>query len=166
MTWIDAAIVIIFLYFIITAFNAGFVRETISIAAAILGAVLAGLFYRDVADTVLSSIDNETTSSVVAFLIIFLGVAIAGQVLALLVHPAITILQLGIFDQLLGAAFGAVKAFIIVEVLLVLFVTYPRYHLDRRISDSQFGSLMVDASAPIVKILPDIFHNKVDAFKK
>ena len=67
MTWIDAAIVIIFLYFIITAFNAGFVRETISTAAAILGAVLAGLFYRDVADTLLGSIDNETTSSVVAF---------------------------------------------------------------------------------------------------
>jgi len=166
VTWIDAAIVIIFLYFIITAFNAGFVRETIGTAAAILGAVLAGLFYRDVADTVLASIDNETTSSVVAFLIIFLGISVAGQVLAMLVHPAITILQLGIFDQLLGAAFGAVKAFIIVEVLLVLFVTYPRYHLDERISDSQFGSTMVDGSAPIVKILPDVFHNKVDTFKK
>ena len=42
MTWIDAAIVIIFLYFIITAFNAGFIRETIGMAAALLGAVLAG----------------------------------------------------------------------------------------------------------------------------
>jgi membrane protein required for colicin V production len=165
VTWIDAAIVIIFLYFIITAFNAGFVRETISTAAAILGAVLAGLFYRDVADTLFMSIDNQTTSSVVGFLVIFLGIAIAGQVLALLVHPAITILQLGIFDQMLGAAFGAVKAFIIVEVLLVLFVTYPRYHLDERIKDSQFGSLMVDGSAPIVTILPDIFDNKVNAFK-
>ena len=166
MTWIDAAIVIIFLYFIITAFNAGFVRETIGTAAAVLGAVMAGLFYRDVADTMLSSIDNETTASVVAFLIIFLGISVAGQVLALLVHPAITVLQLGIFDQLLGAAFGAVKAFIIVEVLLVLFVTYPRYHLDQRISGSQFGSLMVDGSAPVVKILPDIFHKQVDAFRK
>ncbi len=164
MSWIDAAIVIIFLYFIITAFNAGFVREMIGTAAAVLGAVLAGLFYRDVADTLLSSIDNETTSSVVGFLIIFLGVSVAGQVLALLVHPAITVLQLGIFDQLLGAAFGVVKAFIIVEVLLILFVTYPRYSLDKRIDDSEFASIMVNGSAPIVKILPDIFHNKVDAF--
>jgi membrane protein required for colicin V production len=165
LSWVDAAIVIIFLYFIITAFNAGFVREAISTAAAVLGAVLAGLFYRDVADTLLSSIDNATTSSVVGFLIIFPGVSLAGQVLALLVHPAITILQLGIFDQLLGAAFGAVKAFIIVEVLLVLFVTYPRYHLDQRINDSQFASLMVKGSAPVVKILPDIFHSKVSSFK-
>lgn len=164
MTWIDAAIIIIFLYFIITAFNAGFVRETIGTAATVLGVVLAGLFYRNVANTLLASIDNETTSSVIGFLMIFLGIVVAGQVLALLVHPAITILQLGIFDQLLGAAFGAVKAFIIVEVLLVLFVTYPRYHLDRRIKDSQFGSIMVNGSAPIVKVLPDIFHSKVNQF--
>ncbi len=164
MTWIDAAIVIIFLYFIITAFNAGFVRETIGTAAAILGAVLAGLFYRDVADTVLASIDNETTSSVVAFLIIFLGISVAGQVLAMLVHPAITILQLGIFDQLAGAALGLVKAFVLIEVVLILFVTYPRYHLDQRIKDSQFAPRMLDAAPPLLKILPDVFHSKVNQF--
>ncbi len=165
MSWIDAVIVIIFLYFIITAFNAGFIRETIGMAAAVLGAVLAGLFYQDIADTLLSSIDNETTARVAGFLVIFLGVSVAGQVLAMLVHPAITVLQLGILDQLLGAAFGAVKAFIIIEVLLILFVTYPRYDLDKKINDSEFASLMVDGSTPILKILPDIFDKKVDAFK-
>jgi membrane protein required for colicin V production len=165
MTWIDAAIAIIFLYFIITAFNAGFIRETIGMAAAVLGAVLAGLFYRDVADTLLASIDNETTSSVAGFLIIFIGISVAGQVLAMLVHPAVTVLQLGILDQLLGAVFGAVKGFIIIEVLLVLFVTYPRYDLDKKINDSEFAARLVDVSAPVVKILPDIFHKKVDAFK-
>ena len=64
MNWIDAAIVIVFIYFIITAFSAGFLRETIGIGAAILGVVLAGLFYDKVADTLLSSVDNTTTSSV------------------------------------------------------------------------------------------------------
>jgi len=164
MTWIDAAIVIIFLYFIITAFNAGFIRETIGMAAALLGAVLAGLFYDRVADTLLASIDNQTTASVVGFLVIFLGISVAGQLLAMLVHPAITVLQLGIFDQLLGAAFGAVKAFLIIEVLLVLFVTYPRYDMDKKINDSEFASRMIDVSTPVLKILPDVFHKKVDAF--
>jgi membrane protein required for colicin V production len=165
MSWIDAAIVIIFLYFIITAFNAGFVREIIGTVAAILGAVVAGLFYRDVADTLLASIDNETTSSVVSFLVIFVGISVAGQVLALLVHPAITVLQLGIFDQLLGAMFGIFKAFIIVEVLLILFVSYPRYHSDNRIRDSEFASLLVRGSTPVVKILPDLFQSNVNSFK-
>lgn len=164
MTWVDAVIVIVFLYFIITAFSAGLIRETIGTAAAVLGAVLAGLLYDNVRETLLSSIDNDTTASFVGFLIIFLGVSIAGQLLAMLVHPAVTVLQLGIVDQLMGAVFGAVKAFVIIEVLLILFVTYPRYDLDKKIRDSEFASRMVDASTPILKIMPDVFRSKVDAF--
>ena len=165
MTWVDVGIVVIFLFFIVTAFSAGLVREIISTGATILGMVLAGLFYRDIADSLLTSIDNETTASVVGFLIIFVGITLAGQLLAMVVHPAITVLQLGMMDQFLGAGFGAVKAFVIIEVLLVLFVTYPRYDLDTRIDDSQFATTMLEMSQPIVKVLPVIFEKKVDAFK-
>jgi membrane protein required for colicin V production len=164
MTWVDAAIVVIFLYFIVTAFSAGFVREIVGMAATIFGVVMAGLFYDEIANSLLTSIDNETTADVVGFLIIFVGIAVIGQLIALVVHPAITILQLGIADQLLGAMFGAAKAFIIIEVLLILFVTYPRYDLDTRINDSEFASVMLDVSQPVLKILPDIFEHKVDAF--
>ncbi len=165
MTWIDAVIIIVFLYFIITAFTAGFIREVISTAAAVLGVVVAGLFYDNVRDSLLSSIDNERTASIAAFLIIFLGITLAGQLLGMVVHPAITVLQLGIFDQLLGAIFGAAKAFVLVEVMLILFITYPRWDLDKKINDSQFASVMVDASAPVLKVLPDVFHNRVNTFK-
>ena len=164
MNWIDAAIVIVFIYFIITAFTAGFLRETIGIGSAILGVVLAGLFYDEVADTLLSSIDNATTSSVVAFLIILFGVTLAGQGLAMLLKPAVTVMQLGIFDQLMGAAIGAVKAFVLVEVLLILFVTYPRFDLDTRIRDSEFASKMLQAAPPMLKVLPGVFDSKVDQF--
>jgi hypothetical protein len=44
MTWIDAAIMVVLLFFIVTAFQNGFIRETISIAAAIAGVVLASFF--------------------------------------------------------------------------------------------------------------------------
>ncbi len=165
MTWVDVAIVVIFLFFIVTAFSAGLVREIISTGATIAGMVLAGLFYRDIADSLLSSIDNETTANVVGFLIIFAGITLGGQLLAMVVHPAITVLQLGMMDQFLGAGFGAVKAFVIIEVLLVLFVTYPRYDLDTRIDDSQFATTMLQMSQPIVRVLPVIFEKQVDAFK-
>src|SRR5436853_7147981 len=100
MNWIDAAIVIIFLYFIITAFSAGLIRETIGIASALAGVVLAGLLYDDLGSSVFASIDNETTQNVVAFLVILIGVSLAGQLVGMLTRPAITGLQLGILDQL------------------------------------------------------------------
>ena len=164
MNWIDAAIVIIFLYFIVTAFSAGFIRETIGIASAVLGVVVAGLFYNDVGSSVFAAIDSTTTQNVVGFLVILVGIALAGQLVAVLTKPAITVLQLGIFDQLMGAALGVVKAFVLVEVVLILFVTYPRYDLDKRIRDSEFATKMLDAAPPMLKILPDVFHAKVTQF--
>lgn len=165
MNWIDAAIVIIFLFFIVTAFQAGFVREVIGISSIVLGVVLAGLFYQDVADTILSPIDNDTTAAVIGFLIIFIGIGVAGQLLAMLIHPAMVLMQLGIADQLLGAAFGAAKAFVIIEALLILFVTYPRYDIEQRIDNSEFATVMLDAARPVLRILPDEFTTNLDRFE-
>jgi membrane protein required for colicin V production len=164
MTWVDAAIVIILLFFMVTAFNNGFIRELIGMAAAIGGLVLAGLFYDNVADSVLAPIDNETTASVIGFLIIFGGVSIAGQLLAFLVHPAVVIMQLGIFDQILGAGFGVVKGVIIVMALLILMVTYPRYDMDERIDDSDFAQILLDGAEPVLAVLPEEFDERVKQF--
>jgi uncharacterized membrane protein required for colicin V production len=164
MNWIDAAIILVFLYFMITAFSAGLIRETLGIASAIAGAVIAGLFYDKLGSTVFASIDSETTQNVVGFLVIFLTISLIGQLVAMLTKPAITVLQLGIFDQLGGAVLGMVKAFILVEVVLILFVTYPRYDMDQRIQDSKFASRMLDASTPLLKVLPNVFNAKVTQF--
>lgn len=164
MNWIDAGIVIVLLFFIVTAFQNGFVREAISMTSAIAGVILAGLFYDDVADALLSSIDNELSKNVIAFLIIFVGCSVIGQLIAIVVHPAIVIMQLGIADQLLGAAFGAIKGFVIVEALLILMVTYPRYEMDERINDSQFGEMLLEVSDPLLKVLPAEFDDRVKAF--
>jgi membrane protein required for colicin V production len=165
MNWIDAAIVVVLLFFVVTAFQNGLIRETIGTAAAIGGVVLAGVFYDDFADAFFDSIDNETTKNVVSFLIILGAVSIIGQLVAILVHPAVVIMQLGIADQLLGAAFGAVKGFVIIVALLVLMVTYPRYDMDERIRDSAFAEMLVEASEPLLKVLPDEFDARVDQFK-
>jgi membrane protein required for colicin V production len=161
MTWLDAAIIIVFLYFIVTAFSAGFIRETVAMASAVLAVVLAGLLYDNVANTVLGSIDNETTARVAGFLIVFVGVTLAGQAVAMLMKPAVTVLQLGMADQMLGAGFGAVKAFVIVAILLILFVTYPRMGLEKRIDSSTFAGIILDISSPMLAILPSEFDTKV-----
>lgn len=164
MSWIDVVIGLIFLFFIITAFQAGFIREVIGITSTIAGLILAGLFYDNIADTILSAIDNDATANVIGFLIIFGGITIAGQLLAMLIHPAVVIMQLGIADQMLGGAFGAAKALIIVWGLLILMVTYPRYDMDERIDDSEFAKALLEVSDPILQVLPSEFESSVKAF--
>jgi membrane protein required for colicin V production len=164
MNWIDAAIVVLLIFFIFTAFQNGFIRETISIAAAIGGVVLAGVLYDDFADAFFDSIDNETTKAVLSFIIILAGVTLLGQLVAILVHPAVVIMQLGVADQLLGAGFGFVKGLMIITALLVLMVTYPRYDMDERINDSAFAEMLLETATPVLRILPEEFDAAVDAW--
>ena len=76
-------------------------------------------------------------------------------------------LQLGLFDQLAGAAFGLVKALVFIKIFLIVFITYPKWGLDKTIEESVFGSVtveMVDRAPVIVRMLPDVFENKVSDF--
>jgi membrane protein required for colicin V production len=164
MSWIDAAIVIVWLVFIVTSFQNGLVREVIGLGSVVAGLVLAGLFYEDFADALLSSVDNETTKQMIAFTVIFVAVSVLGQLVAMLVHPAIALMQLGIADQLTGAAFGAVKGWAIITGMLVLLVTYPVYDMDEKIADSEFAEVLLDSAQPILTLLPDVFENSVNAF--
>jgi len=164
MNWMDGAIIALIIWFTFSAFQAGFIRETVTIVAAILGVILAGLFYQDLADDVLLFIDNETLGRIIAFGLLFGATALAGQMLALVLKPTVNLLQLGIFDQLMGAAFGFAKAMVFVQIFMILFITYPKWGLDETISDSVFGSLIVEKTTVLTNILPDEFEISVDTF--
>ena len=167
MNWLDGAIIVLILWFTWSAFQAGFIRETVTVLAAILGIVLAGLFYESLAEDVLLFIDNETFARIVGFGLVFGAVALAGQLVAMVLKPTVNFLQLGIFDQLAGAAFGFVKAVVFIQIFLILFITYPRWGLDETINDSVFGSLtvrMVERVPVIVQMLPAEFGDEVDRF--
>lgn len=165
MNWLDIVIVLVIAWFTFAAFQAGFIRETVTVVAAIIGVALAGLFYTDLSDDVFSFIDNRQLSSIIAFVLIFGATTLAGQMMAIVLKPTINALQLGIFDQLVGAGFGFVKAMVFIQIFLILFVTYPRWSLDKTIDGSVFGSLIVDKTAVLVKILPGEFQGSVDDFK-
>lgn len=167
MNWLDGAIIALIIWLTYSAFQAGFIRETVTIVAAILGIILAGLFYQDLADDVFVWIDSETLASIVSFVVIFGAMVLAGQIVALILKPTVNLLQLGIFDQLAGAAFGFVKAIVFIQIFLILFITYPKWGLDETIDESVFGRVavrFVDRAPVIVEILPEEFGDQFDAF--
>ena len=169
MNWLDALIIVAVVWFTFSAFQAGFIRETVTVVAAILGVVLAGLFYRDLADEVLLFLDDEKVAPIVAFGIIFGATALAGQMLAMVLKPTVSLLQLGIADQLAGAVFGFFKAMVFIQIFLIVFVTYPKWGLGDAIDGSFFGSLtveMVDKAPLLIRVLPDEFDIGVDTFTK
>jgi len=165
MNWLDVAILALILWFTFAAFQAGFIRESVTVVAAVLGVVLAGMFYVDLADDMLTFVDSERLARIIAFAVLFASTALAGQMFALVLKPAVDSFQLGVFDQLAGAIFGFGKAIIFTQVFLILFITYPKWDMNKTINRSFIGAILIKDTPALTKILPDEFRLSVDGFK-
>ena len=157
MNWLDGAILALLVWFIFAAFTAGLIREVITIVSVIMGVVLAGLFYERLADDLKTFIDSDRAARIGAFLAIFGATALVGHVAAMLLKETASLLMLGTFDQLAGAVFGLAKGIVIIQVLLIVFATYPSLGLGNAIKDSSLSPLFIEKAPILLKVLPAEF---------
>jgi membrane protein required for colicin V production len=164
MNWLDAVIVIAVAWFAFAAFRAGIIREVVAVIAAIVGVVVAGVYYDDLADDVLLVIDDDTAANVLAFVMLFGSAVLAGQLAAIVLKRTASLFRLGWLDHVAGAAFGLLKGLILVEVFLILFTTFPYLGLDDTIRGSAIAPLFLDGGPALLKLLPGEFNRAVEAF--
>jgi membrane protein required for colicin V production len=164
MNWVDAVIIGAIVWFTFAAFQAGLIREVVTVVSVLLGIVLAGIFYTDLAEDIKLAIDSDRAARTIAFLAIFGATAFAGQLAAMLLKEAASFLMLGIFDQLAGAVFGFAKAILLLQILMIVFVTYPSLGLKEAIDGSMFAPIFLDRVPFLLRVLPSEFEAGVDAF--
>ncbi len=113
----DFVIIGILLLFTIRGFWVGFLRQVTTLVALLLGYVIAGQYHDKLFPFLREVTENPHavfwTSYVIAFAIAYVIIMLMGKVLAKVVELTIA----GWFDKLLGGAFGAVKAVILVVLL-------------------------------------------------
>jgi membrane protein required for colicin V production len=163
MNWVDGVIIVVLVWFTFSAFSAGIIREIVTMTGVALGIVLAGLFYKDLASDIKLAVDNQNAANLAAFLTIFGACFLAGQLAGMLLKQTASLLMLGTFDHLLGAAFGLVKGLALAEVLLIVLVTFPAFGLKDTIRDSLFGPMFLNGIPVLLRILPVEFKNAVNA---
>ncbi len=164
MNWLDIVIVLVIAFFAGTAFRSGLIREVVTLLSVIVGVIVASVFYDDLARDVLPFINDDKTARLVAFLVLLGAIFLTGQLIAIMLKRVASILFLGWADSIGGGLFGLLKGLIIVEVLLLAFVTFPRLDLDGAIDGSAIASVFLDARPAILFVLPDEFERGVDAF--
>ncbi len=164
MNWVDIVIVLVFVWFTYAAFNAGLIREVITIVGAVFAVALAGLFYTDLARDIDVAVNDRATSEVIAFVVIFGATVLASQLLALFLKEAASLLMLGMMDSLGGAIIGFLKAFVFVEIALIVAVTFPKLGLDGYVHNSLLSPFFLDFLPVLTRILPGQFKTAVDLY--
>ncbi len=164
MNWFDFVILGVLAWVTVSAYFSGLIRETVGLASVIVGVVLAGLFFDELADSLDVFLDDATARGIVAFLAIFAIVVIVGWVISLFLRTAARLLFLGWADHAAGAVFGFLKGVLIIQTVTVIFVLQPALGIDEVIADSAIGSFFLDATPFVRALLPSEFDAALHDF--
>jgi membrane protein required for colicin V production len=102
------------------AFARGVVRELIALATWIAAFVVSIAYGRSLA-TLMGGLDvSPPARQVLAFVLLFVAVLVAGAIVARLLSGVVRAIGLGFVDRVLGAAFGLTRGLVVVVVFALI----------------------------------------------
>lgn len=163
MHWLDLLIIGVIAWVTFRALSVGLIREVVTLVALVTGTVLAGQFYQELAADIEFLTDDLQTRELAAFISIFAGVFVIGQIIGHVMRRTAAMLLLGPFDRLGGATFGFAKGLLLVEVLLLAAVTFPiSGDIDSAVDDSALAPFFLDGIPVLLKVLPTEFRTATE----
>jgi membrane protein required for colicin V production len=124
INWFDVVLAVIIVASAIAGLRTGFARVVVGLIATVVG-FLAGFWcYRLVAVRLQPWISSVGVANVTGFLIIFLGVLLAGAILAAVLSSLFKWVGLSWFNHLLGGAAGFVRGILLIAVLANVLVAF------------------------------------------
>jgi membrane protein required for colicin V production len=147
----------------------GLVRILIGVAALVAAFALAARFHQPLADR-LSAIDiGVEPRRLIAYLLIFLGVMLAGAVLAFMLRKLLKAAMLSWADRLGGAAIGLVAALLAAALIVLPLVAYSPFG-EKVLADSllaPYVMVVADiANALVPQELSERYRDKVDDLRR
>ena len=120
MSWLDILILLPLLIGLVRGLMKGLIVEVVSIAAIVLGFLGAKWWSAGFASWLMQQFEwNETACIVVAYALIFAGIALGLNIIARLLSKLFQKIQLGWINRLLGGVFGTAKWGIVIVALVL-----------------------------------------------
>lgn len=167
MNIIDIVFLIIFAWFAYQGFKKGFIIELASLVALVLG-VYAAIYFSGYAENFLRnslSMDSEyvpITSFVITFIVVVIIVYALGRILEKIVN----MVALGFLNKLAGAAFGIVKAVVVLSIALLILNHYNINFISVEKRNTSMIYSPVEEIAPFLwKQLDELDDEKIEEFK-
>lgn len=164
MNWLDWVLLLLVAVSIIASFRKGFSRELIGLIAVVV-ALACGVWFYGAAGAFLEPfVSSKEIAHFCGFILIFIGVLIAGAIVAHLFSRLVKAAGLNWFDRILGAGFGAVRGLLLAVALILAIVAFtPGDAAPRAIVQSRFAPYIIDAAHLVASIAP---HELKEGFRK
>ena len=123
--WVFSGIIILFA---IGCVIKGFIDNVFGKIAFIAGIILAYLFYKNIAGSVLKDVKNPYVANVLAFLLIFVVVFLVIKIIQMIVAKVFEWSILKSLDRTLGFIFGMIEGAAVVCLVIFLITVQPFFN--------------------------------------
>jgi membrane protein required for colicin V production len=152
MNTFDIVLLVLACLLVLIGVIKGLVRILIGLAALVAAFALAARYHRPLADRLHGLEIGEEPLKLLAYVMIFLGVMLAGAVVAFLLRKLVKAAMLSWADRLAGATLGLVVALLTAALLVLPLVAYSPY------SERILGNSVL---APYVTAVADLANTLV-----
>jgi membrane protein required for colicin V production len=160
MTWLDYAVIGVFVVSLAVGALRGLVREVLSILGWVIAFLAANLLAGPLGPLMPQAIPSPELRVAAAFVAVFMASLIVTSLLGLLLSKIVKAVGLGGVDRMLGALFGLARGLLIVlaAVLLAGLTSAPKQSFWR---DSASGAYLVRAAQALKPLLPQTFSERL-----
>jgi membrane protein required for colicin V production len=156
MNWVDIVILVLVVGLGFMGWRNGVIRWVFTLAGFIVGALLAGRMYKDLAPSIPVA-DSEAVQQLVAFAGIFLVVMIVAWVAARILKTVMSVLLLGWVDSLAGLAVGVITGAFAATAIISAIGIVPSDTLKQAVVDSSLAEPLSTNLSFVRGFLPDEF---------
>ena len=160
MHWMDIILLVALVIPTFIGLRQGLIKAVLSLVGLIVGVILAGNFYTQLAG-VFGFIDNPDIANIVAYVLILVVVLIIAAVAAKLLKTFIKVVMLGWVNSLGGAVFGFLLGMIFLGAILA---TWEKLFGPDMLVESFIAAFLLDKFPLVLGLLPQEFDVVRDFF--
>ena len=160
MNWLDIVLIVALVIPTFIGLKQGIIKAALSFAGLIVGVVLAGNFYQQLAK-VLAFISNEDIANTVAYILILVIVMVIASLLARLLKSIISAIMLGWVNHVGGAVFGFLLGAMLWSAILA---TWVKFFGSDLLAESLLAKFLLDQFPLVLGLLPKEFDTVRDFF--
>lgn len=120
--WLDGTLWVVLAFSVVLGALRGLIREVVSLAAWLLAFVLAQVHAETVAAWLPTGVSVPVVRLAAGFVLIFIGVAVGGALLAWVLGHVLQAVGLRPIDRILGAGFGLARGVVVLLGVTLLVV--------------------------------------------
>lgn len=125
LNWLDITLLVLLAAFVAQGIAQGFTRVAVGLASTVLGILLAAWFYGVAGAFFQPFVSSKAVANIIGFVVIFVGVQLAGALVAWGLSKLFRWSGLSWLDRTLGGVFGALKAALVAIALVMVLTAFP-----------------------------------------